>query len=181
VNLRSTVFSIDHLKRVLDAIRNARSLPPTPLATFTAIQELHVAQCASGISVSVEYTIVQWISERIWAGLIHQRSQVGMQSQASERGEMREAALAHLRQDFGQGSVELEAWSLLYYHYVRMDLDLDWRQVEALFIRMTALCAAVWRGLKRLVAWLLESEERVRRVQQKLSCITSRLPCRASP
>lgn len=169
MNLRSTVFSIDHLKRVLDAVRNARSLPPTPLATFAAIQELHVAQCASGISVSVEYTIVQWISEQIWAGLTHQRLQVGMQSQASERGEMREEALAHLRQDFGHGSVELEAWSLLYYHYVRMDLDLDWRQIETLVHQNDrTLRRRLERGLKRLVAWLLESEERVHRVQQKL-------------
>jgi hypothetical protein len=75
-----------------------------------------------------------------------------------------ETALTDLKQDFRVGSPELEAWSLLHYRYVRVDLALEWPQIAAVTAQHErTLRRRVQLGLHRLSHVLIATELAFRR------------------
>ncbi|MGF1505349.1 MAG: AAA family ATPase [Anaerolineae bacterium] len=60
-------------------------------------------------------------------------------------------AEADLGMDFSQGSVPLESWSVLYYRYVRVDLDMQVQDIE----RITGVAARQIRRRETNGCWLL--------------------------
>lgn len=155
-------LSAKHLRRVLDAGRAARPLPVTPLKTFTLVQNrLSDTPIVVDQTAAVDVLLLDWLNEEIAAGLTQQRQHYHLEEANAD--ELLDAALTSITADFQQQSGELEAWSLVYYRFVRVDLDLSWEQLTV----TTLLDARTLRrrqehGLRRLVHQILQREHAAR-------------------
>lgn len=154
-------LSPEHLKRLLDAFRAARSLPPTPLKTYMVVQQIVSSSSMMDDPVAVDYAVAEWLNSTIAAALTRQRHLYHLSGPEDDAA--LDDALKQLAADFHQQAVELEAWSMLYYRYVRVDLNLSWEQIEAVTNQdVRTLRRRQKRGLQRLVHWLLQEEGQAR-------------------
>jgi tetratricopeptide (TPR) repeat protein len=152
---------VGHLKRVLDAIRLARTLPPTPLQTFRAVEQFRLESMSGNQSVTDEYVVAAWLMSEITAGLDHQRTLYALEPPRSQVD--LKVASTQVENDFRQDAVELEAWSVLYYRYVRVDLGLDWAQLsDAGHQIQRTLRRRQEHGLTRLLHHLMNRETEAR-------------------
>jgi len=162
VSSRHPALSAGHLKRVLDAIRLARSFPPTPLQTFTAVEQFRLETMPDSLSTTDEYVVSTWLTAEIVAGLAHQRALYALE-EPLPASDLRSVS-ASLERDFQQDSTELEAWSILYYRYVCVDLDLDWDQLcTAAHQNERTLRRRQEHGLTRLLHQVMDRETVARR------------------
>ncbi len=151
----------EHLKRVLDAARSARPIPATPLKAFEVVRQRLMDPSGVADSSATDYLLVDWLAEQIAEGLSWHRQHYHLSPPDPACG--LEEALAGLAADFRQGSGELEAWSLLYHRYVRVDLNLSWVQLEAATLQDSrTLRRRQQHGLHRLAHQLLHREREAR-------------------
>ena len=149
-------LSTRNLKQVLEAARAAWPLPETPLKE-TAVFRGRLARSQSPLSRDVvDYLLLDWLNSLIIIGLKTQRMYYNHCK--IETNTLR-AALACLAQDFRQHAAELEAWSLLYFRYVRVDLGLSWEQLaEATACTARTLRRRQQRGVRRLLYRIIAEE-----------------------
>ena len=154
-----TNLDTTHLKHVLDAIHYSQMIPDTPFKQFFAVQCLleHIEPMAEGIAGDV--ALVEWLSTTIRQELNFRRQHYRLQK--PDLHSLRPQALLNLQCDFQQQNVELEAWSLLYFRYVRVDLALGWESMAALAGQTTRnLRRRQMHGLHRLLHCLIQQELR---------------------
>ncbi len=154
-------LSISNLKRVLDAARAARTLPETPLKGLMLFRK-HLAQYSflEANREAVDYSLAEWLCALITSGIKTQREYHGLCMSVTNT---RRAALAALAQDFRQQGAELEAWSVLYYRCVRVDLDLSWGHLsETTACTQRTLRRRQQRGLRRLLFDIMAQERAIR-------------------
>lgn len=157
----NTILSPGNLRRVLEAGRAARPLPATPMHAFAVIQQRMMAPGLSE-AVAVDYVLMDWLVEMITLGLCLQRKHYHLPEPAGD--DSLNSALDQMSRDFKQRALELEAWSLLYYRFVRVDLDLSWDQLAAVTAQdVRTLRRRQGRGLSRLLRMLLHQEQEARR------------------
>ena len=167
-------LSKEQVRRVLDAIRNARPLPATPLNTFYLLQQ-RLPESMTIDATLLEYELAQWLNSEIMVGLTRHR--VHFSHPTPDINHDREKELANLAVDFQTNSVELEAWSLLYFRYVRIDLDLSWDEIEIVTLQdVRTLRRRINRGIKRLITQLLQHEQQIRKLDHR-NALKRSLPC----
>lgn len=158
-----------NLKRSLEAGRAGRSLPDSPLqklAVFVYSYGIAPAQMSKDV---IDCLLLEWIGSLIETCLISQRSYYGMRT---PRLNTRSEALEEFSLDFRQLSPELESWSVLYYRFVRVDLDLSWEQMGALTANTPrTLRRRQERGLRRLLSQIVTLDR-----QQDSVCLNLFLP-----
>ncbi|GAB4527504.1 MAG: hypothetical protein Kow0063_02870 [Anaerolineae bacterium] len=159
-------LSPEHLKRVLDAARAARPIPATPLRAFEIVRQRLLDPSEAVGGAATDYLLIEWLAEQIVEGLCRHRRHYHL---APPRPTCAlEQALTEMAADFRQGAGELEAWSLLYYRYVRVDLNLSWDQLEAVTLQDSrTLRRRQQHGLRRLTHQLLRRERRARLAHRK--------------
>jgi len=126
---------------------------------------------ASPVEVDVALSTV--LNTCIEDSLHHHRALVGVAPPSSQD---RTVALDWLRQDFRQGNRELEAWSTLYYRYVRLDLDLQVQDIAAILgIAPRQVRRRLAHGCRRL-AEILSRLEASARVSNRRQWLRLKLP-----
>lgn len=149
--LLDTVSSSD-IEHILHAIRYAQPLPTTALNHLLQInQVIH-----HGMSRSVrDYTTIRWLTDHIsyqWRYCRHH-----FHLPLIEKNQ-RQELLDMVAQDFQQGSVELETWSVLYIRHVRMEVSVSLEELEQqLGISARTLRRRQQRGCERLLQVILAS------------------------
>jgi hypothetical protein len=158
----STLTSItkNDLRQVLEASRMAHPIPITPLHALATFQHYLFKQVFGIESLSgaiIDTLLVEWLNTIIQSELTQRRKNFDLHPPQNRRS--LPEALTDLQSDFMQESCELEAWSLLYHRYVRVDLELAIAQLE----RTTAqnkrtLRRRQERGLRRLLHVIIVEE-----------------------
>lgn len=166
---------------VIDALERLRQARPLgndhPLTHFMSLCTLIHGwpQSAAGRDWAVYDGLTRLIAHR----LARQRRLCGLTSDL--RCAEYSLLLERLRGDFGCGNAELEAWSLLYHRYVRVDLDLTLDQICCL-VGQTGRTLNRRRhlGTVRLTHLLIRREMATRRARQ-LDVMNARLPSPLPP
>ncbi len=162
VHSRSPALSTANLKRVLDAGRAARPLPATPLRAFALLERRLADPSAVAGSAAADLALLEWLNDEIVLALRDQRAHYHLPPPDVTMS-LKQAVEA-LAVDFRQGAAELEAWSLLFIRYTRVDLDLSWERLEAIAGQdQRTLRRRQDRGLQRLTSRLIQREQTARR------------------
>lgn len=161
----SLTLSLDDLEQVLHPIVTAQHLGATPLKQLLCFQvclanEHHLGEV---ITPAVEdYLLIEWLNRIISTALNSHRRYYRLTP--AGRIIARPAAQRALMSDFRQHSIELEAWSLLYFRYVRVDLDWALEELTALTHQHErTLRRRRKHGAQRLLEQLLHKELQMRR------------------
>ena len=131
-------LEIESVRKALDAMRQAEPLGfAHPLAHFISIR--HSQASAVDGDAAIDAEIFHGLSGLIRHRLNHHRNLYHLPpvSLSPEAGAM-QTEIARLKEDFQQSNAELEAWSTLYYRYVRVDFDLSMDQLETFTGRINA-------------------------------------------
>jgi hypothetical protein len=150
------------VRQVLESMRTAQPEPASPtLYALCLVQriacELDFLSGDFVFQQALEYLLAALIT----VGLAHHRRVMGLPPVC--RAETRQQALEALKRDTRSGSRELLSWSLLYYSYVRVDLDFTSSQLaQAVNVDGRSVRRYRQLGSKRLADWLLRAELRVR-------------------
>ncbi len=146
---------VESVRTALEAMRHAKSLGLVhPLAHFLSIRG-NARQFGS--AAEADTTIFRSLSHIIRQRLNYQRSIVALPTITSYRDRVT------LLEDYHQRNPELEAWSLLFYRYVRVDLALPMDDLEKITGQpKRTLNRRQATGVARLTQALIQREERTR-------------------
>mgnify|MGYP003642082374 CR=1 FL=1 len=108
------------IQEILNAIRFARPLPPTLLNELSIVKAQMPLNATRMMS---NYVLVNWLTNVIMSQYnqhraIYQLPEINRQCSYP-------TLLSNIDEDFTQNNEHLEAWSVLYYRYVRVDLRLS--------------------------------------------------------
>ena len=149
------------LKSLLDAGRLGRKLPETGLKETIGFEIACGGRRALMSRDAQDYHLLEWLNHLIRSSLGEQREFHHLKT-PNLNG--RHEDLGTLAGDFRQSSKELEAWSVLYYYFVRVDFDLSLQQLAIMAATTErTLRRRQNRGLYRLLATILELERDLRR------------------
>jgi hypothetical protein len=166
---------IESVASALEAMRLAKPLEPShPFRQFISLTRPH--RLVSPVEGSVG------LDSRIYSSLVHLICRHLNVQRAIHRlppTERLQDKFAALRHDFQPRNIELEAWSVLYYRYVRVDLALSFGQIgEIVEHPERTLNRRQQRGMARLAYELASREARARRKQrQTLLRVKLARPC----
>ncbi len=150
-------------------MRQAGSLGPMhPLTRFISIRRdtRGLLSSTAGSDAAVFRALARIITRR----LVHLRDVHGLPPLSAQTAEIA------IQQDFRIGNHELEAWSVLYYRYMRIDLDLSIDSLERITQQdKRTLHRRQSRGITRLTHALILRETRARLRQRKVA-LQSQLP-----
>jgi tetratricopeptide (TPR) repeat protein len=151
------------VRDALEAIRRAVPLNKThPLFQFVSLG-------------GAEAIIAQRLLRLIRTGLNHQRRLVNEPPAAQHEPPN------NIQRDFQHSNSELEAWSLLYFRYVRTDYDLSIEQLESLVQRNRRLLdRRQGKGINRLTYILIHREGRYRE-RERAATLVAMLPSPVPP
>ncbi|MBX3061357.1 MAG: hypothetical protein KF726_00175 [Anaerolineae bacterium] len=167
IQVATPCVEIDSVVAALESMRQGRRLETThPLTQFISIHQ-NTTATLEGL-VAAEVRIFRHLARHIQRQLNRHRENHSLAPIA--------AAEVRVREDFEVGSAELEAWSTLYYRYVR--IDLDW-SVERLAHEVGQPERTLRRrqqlGLYRLTQRLARREMRTRE-QENIVLMHTNLP-----
>lgn len=155
------------LDRLLKAVQQGRPMPETMITAFTIYQyfsrQNQLAPQKPGVSgiekMIKDLMLIQLLNHHITKELNRLRNCFDLPTVEAQLNQR--SALEEIRRDFRQDSAELEAWSLLYFLYVRVDLGLSPTQVakEVSQVQRT-IRRRVKRGVRSLAFDLLNAEVR---------------------
>src|SRR5258708_30001732 len=118
------LLEIESVRSALDAMRQAEPLGVAhPLAHFLCLRRNGNLGATPGGTASTDATIFYRLARVIERRLNHHRALYHL-TPVSPHADY-DSARAAIKEDFQQHNEELEAWSYLYYRYVRTDLDLS--------------------------------------------------------
>lgn len=174
-----TVLSARSLHQALEAWRQARPLPPQhPLAQFMTLRyRLGLGGLSADIppEMVITFSLAEIIRHRL-----NQHREAYCLTPASAYHQRR-VALQAFGDDFRWANAELEAWSLLYYRYVRVDLNLSLGQMSHIICQTgRTLHRRLRLGISRLSYTLIKRELQLRRRQRK-AALRLQLPAMAPP
>jgi len=110
------------IRRALERLRQARPLGDSPLRKLIWIHQRLEHNAPPPTRDGLDVAVNDALAELIEIHLFHLRTVEGLPLQQIA---LRETALEDFHRDFVAGNTELEAWSALYYRYVRVDLNLQ--------------------------------------------------------
>lgn len=162
IALQQPVIETHAVLIALEALHQARSLGAEhPLAHFVSLSDAWTPPFPVESVLASDVRIFDGLCRIIEQGLTASRSFHNMTAIKPLPDKAR--ALEALRDDFRCGSMELEAWSLLYYRYVCVQLDLSLDQIARLVGQTKrTLHRRQQHGLLRLTQTLVRSERLVR-------------------
>jgi tetratricopeptide (TPR) repeat protein len=114
------------IRQALDRIRQAEPVGDNPLKRLVWLRRRLDLRGISPTAVALDTELGESLSALIAENRARLHQVVGA---PAEDPLNRQAALETLRTDFSRSNTELEAWSALYYRYVRLDLDLRAREM----------------------------------------------------
>ena len=148
------------LRNVLDAGRLGHELPETGLKETVGFEIACGGRRALMSRDAQDYHLLGWLNHLITTGLSNQRE---LHHLKTPRLKGRHEDLVTLTEDFSQSSQELEAWSVLYYCFVRVDFELSLQQLAIITATtQRTLRRRQNRGLHRLLATIFELERDLR-------------------
>jgi hypothetical protein len=170
---QARTIEVSTVINALERLRQARPLGTDhPLTHLISLRAPSPSWPPS--AVSRDWAVYDGLSRLIAHRLARQRRLCGLTGdlRCTEHGLL----LERLRADFACGNAELEAWSLLYHRYVRVDLDLTLEQICG-HVSLTARTLSRRRhlGAVRLTHLLIRREMSARRIR-RLDVIHARLP-----
>ena len=148
--------------KVLESIRTSQP-EPTSSALYALCSVQQIAAQLDFLSGDYVYqrALEYLLTELITAGLAHHRRVMGLPPGCGT--ESQQQALEDLERDTRSGNRELLSWGLLYYRYVRVDLDLTNTQLcQAVNVDARSLRRYRQSGIKRVADWLLQAELQIR-------------------
>ncbi len=126
-------ISINDLRNILEAFRRGQVVPKTPLVDLVP-RHFRPSWCEfpdeSIRSLAKDVALIEWLSVEITKGLARQRRYYGFKR--PKRVSSRSKAIQAMNRDFLMGSKELEAWSLLFHLYIRVDLNLKVEELDSI-------------------------------------------------
>jgi hypothetical protein len=153
-----------NLYRSLRGLRAATASRP-PLTGLQVVTEVVNVPDFPDSEQGREYALNQVLSQIITAKFSHQRMVLdhALPAQNETRAEAEQA----IHRDSQTGNLELLGWSWLYYHFVRVDLQIG----VAEFCEFAGICPRTLRRyqrrtIKRLTAQLIEAEQTARQKQR---------------
>jgi hypothetical protein len=158
-------ISPHHVKQVLDAAVFAHPLPSTPLQS--SLLFLNYVQQQTSVDAPLsktleDFLLLELLNDQIYTGLMRHRELFGLATPI--RNAPLKQMLTELNCDFRQNAIELEAWSVLYFRYVRVELQLSWSQFEAVTLQdQRTLRRRQQRGIFRLTHHLICEDLSVRK------------------
>lgn len=113
-------ITITMIKTLLHAIRHGQSIPATPLSKMRVVRQAVPESLPKPI---YDHLLIEWLASLILSKVNHQRDihALGLVSRFASQ----ELALNQLRQDFYLRDFYLQSWSVLYYDFIRVDLELN--------------------------------------------------------
>jgi hypothetical protein len=152
------------VKQVLDASYFAQSLPRTSLQS-TFFFQMYVQE-----RLSLDMPQSETLEDFLLIELLHQqiRDELAFHREVFElpmpsRDASLKETLCEFTGDFEHKAAELEAWSVLYFRYVRVELGLTWQQIEAAtMLPERTLRRRQQRGILRLTHQLIAEELAIR-------------------
>ncbi len=162
-------IEIDSVRSALEAMRQGEPLGLAhPLAQFLSIQQYPV-RGAAGSDTAIFLGLSRIIRQRLF------------QHRKNQNVEPCTAETDQIRADFRVDSDELQSWSVLYYRYVRVDLDLSFERLEALTqVPKRTLTRRQSKGIARLTHELSRRENKIR-LRQRQAALRAQLPLPYAP
>lgn len=166
------ILEVEAVRLALEAMRQAEPLGAAhPLARFISLRRTDTPTSSAALDALIFRSLAKLIRKR----LNQHRSLYGLAT-ALPHKDSQAAGL-----DFQVGNTELEAWSVLYYRYVRVDLDLSLDQLEAITQQdRRTLHRRQSKGIARLTHDLIRRELRARARQRK-AALRAQLPLPYAP
>jgi Cdc6-like AAA superfamily ATPase len=166
------ILEVEAVRLALEAMRQAEPLGAAhPLARFISLCRTDTPTSSAALDALIFRSLAKLIRKR----LNQHRSLYGLAT-ALPHKDSQAAGL-----DFQVGNTELEAWSVLYYRYVRVDLDLSLDQLEAITQQdRRTLHRRQSKGIARLTHDLIRRELRARARQRK-AALRAQLPLPYAP
>lgn len=153
--LRVPLIEEDDVRMALKALRQAEPYPRAFWQLVWIHQWVEERRLGS-VSVEGDVALGNALVHMIETNLQEMRRTMGLLYDLPQE---RQAALDRYKQDFSQENVELEAWSALYYRYVRFDLDLSLdKMADELGISTRNLRRRIDRGIRRLTEAISQQE-----------------------
>ena len=164
-----------HLREVLSTILHASTLSASnPLQYLSIIDAVLADPAFPPIANARHYALTQLVLTAIYQSLQHQRQALGLAPLLLT--ETRHQACQHLRHDLPQGASELIAWSILYYRYVRTDLNVALTDFyDCLGIHARTFRRYHQHGTQRLLQGLVQEEWRLGRASLPVPALPLRL------
>lgn len=160
------LFDQNAVRHVLEQMRQAEPFGDTPLRRLVWVRQQIDAQGAQSSRTGMELALATTLTTLITNKLAYHRH---IEKLAGEADETRESSLAALQRDFSRNNVALEAWSLLYYRYVRVDLSLQVQDiVQALDAYPKLINRRLTFGYHRLTEALSKLEAEARTTNKRL-------------
>jgi tetratricopeptide (TPR) repeat protein len=163
------IIEVESVRSALDAMRNAEPLGTAhPLSQFLSIRPYTLGGAAGSDSA-----IFGHLSQIIRRRLARHREVQHIETISS--------GPEQLSHDFQANSDELQAWSMLYYRYVRVDLDLSYEKLEVITRQpKRTLTRRQSKGINRLTYDLARHETKIR-LQQREAALRTQLPLPFAP
>ena len=152
----------DLVQEVLAAILHATPVSPShPLKYLCLVDQVLADPTFPHVTHAREYALTHLLLSSIVSGLRHHRDMLGF-DWASEI-ESRQQAVQQLHMIGQQGYYELTSWTVLYYRYVRSDLNLPLSNFyDSLCVNERTFRRYQRHGIHRLTNWLIKEEWRLR-------------------
>lgn len=166
------ILEVEAVRLALETMRQAESLGIAhPLTRFISLHPIDTPRSIAALDTIIFRRLANLIRRR----LNQHRNFYGLPAVKPH------VDSADAKQDFQFGNTELEAWSVLYYRYVRVDLDLSLDQLEALTRQdRRTLHRRQSKGMSRLTHDLTRRELRARTRQRQIA-LRTQLPLPFAP
>jgi tetratricopeptide (TPR) repeat protein len=154
------LFNSDVVRSALERMRQAEPSGDNPLRNLVWVRKQIETQGPQVSARAAEFALNHALTDTIQQSINHLRRIEGL-SQLGD--DTRETAIETLRRDFSHGNAELEAWSILYYRFVRVDLNFQMQDIaRALDANPRLINRRLVHGCYRLTQELsrLEAEAR---------------------
>lgn len=167
------LFDPSDLRDALEKLRQAAPVSDSPLRTLVWVRHRMEESGPTATSAAFEVVLGEAMAELIEDNLARLRQLEGLPSYPVGQ---REAELEALRCDYAQNNVELEAWSALYYRYVRVDLSLRMQDIAyTLGLDARQVRRRLVHGYYRLTE-ALSLLERGARIEHRRLWMSAKLP-----
>jgi len=173
--LHTAIPSFDYadLRRALEKLRQAEPLGDTPLRNLVCVRSHAEEGSPTPTPTALESALGELLTQLIEDNLRRLRriERLPLSPPATRQDE-----LEALRADFARGNTELEAWSALYYRYVRVDLSLRVQDMaHALNADTRHVRRRLAHGCRRLAGLVSRLERAAREANHRL-WMRTRLP-----
>ena len=141
------------IQTILEALRRGHPLPQTPLHDLVLRRTPQIKPD----TVMCDIAVMEWLIQHIVEYLGQHRNHYHLKPPNTSSA--LHDALYELSWDFQQDSPELEAWSILDFYYVRVDLHLSWEQFDTTTAQSRRnLRRRRAHGLNRLIHGIIRQE-----------------------